>query len=158
MAHLDREIVDVVETVCSSVLGFEVVETRPPTAPPPPGMIAHTLVAGAWSGSVVVWCDDGFADACAAVLFEGEPCGPPEARDALGELTNIIAGNLKALLPAPSRLSIPIVASGGAPPCAPSGGDLDRVYFEVSGRHRLEVVLREARDAGTPGSQGPVEV
>ena len=95
MTHLDRAIVDVVESICSSVLGFDVVETASPAAVTGPGLIARTQVAGAWSGSVVVWCDDGFADACAAVLFDGEVCGPPEARDALGELTNIIAGDAK---------------------------------------------------------------
>jgi len=148
MTHLDRAIVDVVESICSSVLGFDVVETASPAAVTGPGLIARTQVAGAWSGSVVVGCDDGFADACAAVLFDGEVCGPPEARDALGELTNIIAGNLKALLPSPSRLSIPIVACGNEPRSDDPGHD--RVYFQVSGRHRLEVVVLASADPASP--------
>ena len=33
-------------------------------------------------------------------------------RDALGELTNILGGNLKALLPGPCHLGLPTVGSG----------------------------------------------
>jgi chemotaxis protein CheX len=35
-----------------------------------------------------------------------------EVSDALGELTNMVGGNIKGLLPAPSTLSIPSVAGG----------------------------------------------
>jgi chemotaxis protein CheX len=35
-----------------------------------------------------------------------------EIRDALGELTNVIGGNVKALFPGPSALSLPTVAVG----------------------------------------------
>jgi chemotaxis protein CheX len=33
-------------------------------------------------------------------------------RDALGELTNMVAGNVKAMLPQPSAISLPTVAFG----------------------------------------------
>ena len=35
-----------------------------------------------------------------------------DVRDALGEITNMIGGNVKALLPTPSRLSLPTVVEG----------------------------------------------
>jgi chemotaxis protein CheX len=35
-----------------------------------------------------------------------------EVADALGELTNMVAGNLKSLLPGPSGLSMPAVTAG----------------------------------------------
>lgn len=148
MPPLDRAIVEIVESVCSSVLGLSIVEAiGPGAAAGTTGLTARTTVEGAWSGAVVVRCDRAFADACAAILFEGEPCGPAEARDALGELTNIIAGNLKALLPSPSQLSLPMV--GGDEPVELVGADhnLDHVRFEVAGQHRLEVVLH-AHDGG----------
>jgi chemotaxis protein CheX len=37
---------------------------------------------------------------------------PDQVSDALGELTNIISGNIKSLLPEPSSLSLPAVAEG----------------------------------------------
>ena len=142
MATLDSAIIEIVDTVCSSVLGFEALP-KPPGASGR-GMLARMNVAGAWSGSVAVWCDEEFARACATVLFEGEPCGDPEARDALGELANIIAGNLKALLPSPSRISLPIVSSDET---VPSELADDRIAFHVAGRHHLEVSVVETRAA-----------
>jgi chemotaxis protein CheX len=46
-------------------------------------------------------------------MFQGD--GDPaddEVCDAFGELTNMVAGNIKALLPAPSSISLPTVAFG----------------------------------------------
>lgn len=40
-----------------------------------------------------------------------EPC-PDDIRDALGELANMLAGNVKALLPEPCAISLPAVAFG----------------------------------------------
>jgi chemotaxis protein CheX len=62
---------------------------------------------------VLVSCDPGFASLAARIIFEvaGEP-SLEEEREALAELTNMIAGNLKTLLPSPSRLALPTVADG----------------------------------------------
>ena len=47
-------------------------------------------------------------------MFGLEPAaaGLEEVRDALGELTNMLGGNLKALLPGPCFLGLPTVVSG----------------------------------------------
>jgi chemotaxis protein CheX len=37
---------------------------------------------------------------------------PEEVADAVGELTNMVGGTVKNLLPAPSKLSLPSVTSG----------------------------------------------
>jgi chemotaxis protein CheX len=42
--------------------------------------------------------------------------------DALGELTNMIGGNIKSLIPGPSRLSMPTVTVG-ASSTVPTPGD-----------------------------------
>jgi chemotaxis protein CheX len=54
------------------------------------------------------------ASAAAEAMFAAEPgsLSADEVSDALGELTNMIGGNIKSLLPAPSRLSVPSVAEG----------------------------------------------
>ncbi|MCU0705946.1 MAG: chemotaxis protein CheX, partial [Fimbriiglobus sp.] len=41
---------------------------------------------------------------------------PAELADALGELANMVGGNLKALLPDGCRLSLPSVEPGAGPP------------------------------------------
>ena len=47
-------------------------------------------------------------------MFGAEPgdLSDDEVSDALGELTNMVGGNIKSLLPAPSQLSLPSVAAG----------------------------------------------
>ena len=70
-------------------------------------------IEGAWHGAVVLRCPLPLAVTLTSVMFQStsEP-GFDEVRDALGELTNMLAGNLKALLPEPSTLSLPAVALG----------------------------------------------
>jgi chemotaxis protein CheX len=71
-------------------------------------------ISGEWNGSVFVQCTDAHAQKAAEAMFMADPgtLGPDEISDALGELTNMIGGNIKSLLPEPSRLSIPTVANG----------------------------------------------
>ncbi|HVD28484.1 MAG TPA: chemotaxis protein CheX [Mycobacteriales bacterium] len=54
------------------------------------------------------------ARTAASAMFDrpAEALTDDEVADALGELTNMIGGNLKSLLPGPSRLSMPAVTVG----------------------------------------------
>jgi chemotaxis protein CheX len=77
-------------------------------------MTGCVAVSGEWNGSVFLACDGDLAAAAAEAMFAAEPgsLSSDEVSDALGELTNMIGGNIKSLLPAPSRLSVPSVAEG----------------------------------------------
>jgi CheY-specific phosphatase CheX len=78
-----------------------------------PAMSGAVQIDGAWQGAVMLQCPKLLADRLTTVLFQGD--GTPSAedvRDAIGELTNMLAGNVKALLPEPSRISLPTVAFG----------------------------------------------
>lgn len=73
-------------------------------------MAAAVRISGAWEGSVRLECAQGYAEALAARMFSveaGEVSGE-HACDALGELANVVTGNIKSLLPAPSALSMPV--------------------------------------------------
>jgi len=64
----------------------------------------------AWSGAVQLECSADFAAMAAQRMFAaGGGVTRLELDDALGELTNMIGGNIKSLLPAPSHLSLPSV-------------------------------------------------
>lgn len=66
-------------------------------------------ISGAWNGSVAMRCDAALATKAAAVMFglgDAEPSAV-DVQDALCELTNMVGGNVKALLPEPSHLSLP---------------------------------------------------
>jgi chemotaxis protein CheX len=62
---------------------------------------------------VLVRCPLALATLLTEAMFRGdEPPTLEEVSDAMGELTNMVAGNTKALLPQPSAISLPTVAFG----------------------------------------------
>jgi chemotaxis protein CheX len=70
-------------------------------------------VTGGWQGMIAVDLTDASADALARgmlALDEGDGLDPVELSDAVGEFANIVGGNVKALMPGPSTLSLPLVA------------------------------------------------
>lgn len=71
-------------------------------------------VSGEWQGSVFLEVTAEHAMAAAEAMFAADPgsLNADEVSDALGELTNMVGGNVKSLLPAPSKLSLPSVAQG----------------------------------------------
>jgi chemotaxis protein CheX len=74
---------------------------------------AAVSVTGAWQGHVVIECSTAASKLAAAALL-GVPADEvteADVADALGELANIIGGNVKALLPDPSALSLPYVVN-----------------------------------------------
>jgi chemotaxis protein CheX len=79
-----------------------------------PALTGCVHIDGAWNGAALVECELPLARRLTAALFAREPAdlALDEVRDALGEITNMVGGNLKALLPSPSRLSLPTVVEG----------------------------------------------
>jgi len=74
-------------------------------------------VSGGWAGVVTVELDEGVAQQLSArmlALPEGEPVADGDIADAVGELVNMVGGNVKSLMPGPSVLSLPAVAAGRA--------------------------------------------
>jgi chemotaxis protein CheX len=70
---------------------------------------AAVAVTGAWRGHVVVSCSMAAARKIAGLLLELPlpQVSESDVADALGELANIIGGNVKGLLPGPCALSLP---------------------------------------------------
>lgn len=68
---------------------------------------------GAFQGAVMIECPVALGSKLTAAMVQGERAPSTEDMfDALGELTNMFAGNLKALLAKPSSISLPTVAFG----------------------------------------------
>ncbi len=66
----------------------------------PRAFTASLIATGGWDGHVVVRATESFARAVAARMFgipRGE-VGAADAADAVGELVNVVGGNLKSLL------------------------------------------------------------
>ena len=116
MEFAEQDIFQLVESIWSSVLGLEVrhnagevtLEARERF------LTGCVQITGDWEGAVVLHCSAELSRLVRSIMFEVEPEDgtADEAEDALGELTNMIAGNLKSLLPGICYLSLPIVVNG----------------------------------------------
>lgn len=80
----------------------------------PVELSASVAVVGAWNGHLVVSCSrNGSRDVASAMLaLPADELSADDIGDALGELANVLGGNVKSLLPAPSTLSLPRVGAG----------------------------------------------
>jgi chemotaxis protein CheX len=71
-------------------------------------------LSGGYTGSIVLQCSALAARDAAAALFSMHPgdVTQSEVVDAIGELANMVGGNVKSMLPGPSMLSLPAVVYG----------------------------------------------
>jgi len=113
----EKEVSSVTETVWSELLGLRLEPAaKAATQPNGSSLTAIIHIEGAWTGAAVLSCSRNLAKTAASIMFslDGQEPANDEVRDALGELANVIGGNLKAMLPGPSHLSLPTVVEGDA--------------------------------------------
>jgi chemotaxis protein CheX len=124
-ALLDAETVQsIADEVWPSLVGDGEAFVPVPVPPPAEVVSAWVDIIGPWTGSVVVTCAPTTAEALTeSVLMTRPPTlvDAEDVADALGELANVLGGNVKSVLPGESRLGLPQVGS------APSRGPLDDV-------------------------------
>lgn len=113
-------------------------------------LAARVKIMDAWEGTVVLRMRPSLARrvgeamfAKAAVMLSDE-----EVNDALGEVGNMIAGNLKGLLLGEARLGLPVVAEWFLPEEPRNGNVVASLDLEAFGEHfRVLLLGREiARD------------
>jgi chemotaxis protein CheX len=113
-----EDIAEITRDVWSSFLSLEldIAPGDPTKALPGASFTGCVHVSGEWNGSIFLQASSAHAVAAAEAMFAADPgsLSDDEICDALGELTNMVGGNIKSLLPAPSKLSIPTVAQGEA--------------------------------------------
>jgi hypothetical protein len=115
---------------------------------PDGAVFARVSVAGPWNGDVVVSCARQTADALTRALLRTAPdeeLGVEDVEDALGELANVLGGNVKAALPGPSQLSLPQLGHSLAP-VAP--GDTCRI--DLMWRDQPLTITIQGTRPGTP--------
>jgi len=71
-------------------------------------------LSGAYTGAIMLQCSSPAARDAAAALFSVSPDDVTQAEvvDAMGEIANMVGGNVKSMLPGPSTLSLPSVIHG----------------------------------------------
>lgn len=146
----DRDVREVIETIWSVTLGLELHGPAGSIPPSPHEVLCGCIhISGAWSGTITVTMGERLARRAAAAMFEqpADSLGQAELHDAIGEITNMTGGSVKALLPGPSQLSLPSVVSGVELSISTPGAVITSdVTFQVRGAQiRVQVLERRAQ-------------
>ncbi len=122
-----------VESVFMNMMGLEVSRAEGPWEADADRLTASVHMSGAWNGAVLIECNP--AEAC---QFAGHFLGTEaplvvndEVRDVLGELANMIGGNVKSALAKGLHLSMPTVTDAHDAGLRVCGAELqDRLAFQ----------------------------
>ena len=93
-------------------------------------------ITGGWQATVALQVPKALASRIAAVMFrlDGDQPTTEDMQDAIGELTNMLGGNIKALLAGDCHLSLPAVVEGkGYTVRVPTSHVVERFAFECEG-------------------------
>jgi chemotaxis protein CheX len=142
---LAQDLHEVVEAIWTLTLGFDA--SRANGSCPPPAQspwCGCVRVGGAWNGLVKVSMSEALTRRAAAAMFgaPAEGLSHADLTDALAEITNMTGGSVKALLPGPSRLSLPhVVTDAYFSIIAPGGVLLREVAFQShASQVRVQVI------------------
>lgn len=119
--------------VFETMLGVSVTVLESPGAAPVTPLTAAVYYAGSWQGALLLECSERQASDWSKRLMDIPEPAAADARDGLGELTNMLAGNLKPLLPPGVGISIPSVVEGSDYSLRVCGGKLkERIDFAAA--------------------------
>jgi chemotaxis protein CheX len=129
--------------------------SRVDEAPDEPGLKTCTAVVhltGAFRGSVALTAAVPLAAECAARMFQSaiDKLSPAEVQDSWGELSNMVAGNLKALVSKPTVISLPTVMEGTTYTFrVPRASPINELTYACLG-HRMRVTVQRAESESQP--------
>jgi chemotaxis protein CheX len=133
--ELSTELVSIVAEVWESFMLGDL-EVRP-LEPAASGLVtcATVCLSGAWEGVLMVECDAEVAMALSCTLLGVDPGEASEldVADTLGEIANVVGGNLKNVLPGPTLLSLPVVARSMSPSFVKDAHEVSNVAFGWDG-------------------------
>lgn len=117
---IDAQILQqVVSDVCSGMLGLDMVPSDQSCCDETDALSAVIRISGGWDSLVQVLAPRATARVIASTMFatDVDCLSEEEIRDAVGEIVNMVGGNLKGIVEGESSLSLPCVgeASGETP-------------------------------------------
>lgn len=139
MQFLEQEISEITETTWQAMLGLDIHHrVLPATLEPRVDFLTGRVeISGAWNGVVLLHGTSQLARSAASLIFASElpDVTHQDLIDAMYELTHIIAGHIKALLPQPSQLSLPCV-HGTTPEmvAVPGAEQVSDLVFDCQGQ------------------------
>ena len=105
-------------------------------------LVGCVQITGEWQGSVTLYAPKEIGKKVAATMYSlGEAeVEDQQIQDVVGEITNVLAGNIKSILPAPCSISLPCVAVTDFDLHHPGSEMLTAVSFECEGLNFLVVL------------------
>jgi hypothetical protein len=140
----DETVQSIAQEAWSALIGEDDFLVPLPGGLPDDAVSSWVEVVGPWTGAVVLTCGRATAEELSRCLLAEH--APPvldaeDVADGLGELANVVGGNVKAVLPGPSVLGLPEVGSAPA-----AGADVLRVDLLWRGRS-LTITLQGSAGA-----------
>ncbi|WP_226346437.1 chemotaxis protein CheX [Agilicoccus flavus] len=123
--HLSSDdVAQIVEEVWGSMLAVDIAPADIEVDKGDPSVAGSVGVTGATDCLISLEISESGARNVAAAMFglDEADVSDDDIADTIGELTNMVGGNIKSLLPEPSTLSLPVVASGRGPTLRVVGG------------------------------------
>jgi chemotaxis protein CheX len=151
VAEVNEETVtEIVESIFGTMMDLEVSASETPWLPGEDRLTSCVYIEGEWNGAVLLECNREQACRFAGQLLSMDPPAEvdDDVRDALGELANMIGGNLKSTMAVKACLSMPSVIDGGSYELRICGADIqNRLAFQFNGGHFWVTV--SAKDGGS---------
>lgn len=147
MSLSPEDLFEVLQTIWSTQLGLELDDDGQPSGlvtDSKDGLMTGTVqISGGFTGAVHLVCGRGVIRTAAAQMFSvpEDDLSNEDLRDALGELTNMVGGNVKTLLEGTEYISLPTVIEGSNYGIARLASDIVAEAQGVFENQPLHVVL-----------------
>jgi chemotaxis protein CheX len=137
-------LVRTVGSVFVTMLGLDVSPSEIPWRPAGDLLTSYVQLTGDWNGAVLLECTRRQACRFAGLILATDPpkVVDDDVRDVLGELANVIGGNMKCGMSTAARLSMPTVIEGGDDELLLFGSKArERLTFQSSEGHFWVTIL-----------------
>jgi chemotaxis protein CheX len=141
-------LVDIVKSVFATMMDLEVSANDAPFASAGDRLTSFVQLTGEWNGAIMLECNRRQACGFAGRILAMDPpeTVDDDVRDVLGELANMIGGNMKCGMATGVRLSMPTVLDGSDYDLRVCGSQVhERVAFECAEGHFWVTVLAKGQ-------------
>ena len=109
-------VAQIAESIFTTMMEIDVCATDAPWQPTEDRLTSSVYLEGEWNGAVSLVCEWRQAREFAGKFLSMDPPEPVDndVRDVLGELANMIGGNIKSMMAKDVRLSLPSVIDGSS--------------------------------------------
>lgn len=111
----DEQLAELVESTFTAMLALPVSRDAAASEQRDRARIAASIhITGTFNGTVLFSCTERFGRRAASILLGVDPAEVTlsDGHDTVAELTNILGGGIKSILPGPSTLSLPSITHG----------------------------------------------